>query len=363
MRALIILLAGAGALWGVDGTVRNGTSDKPQPNAEVTLLRIGSNGPEMVDSTKSAPDGTFSINSPAASAPGPRLLQVLYDGVTYSRMIPPGSPSQNLQIQVYQSSNKPGMARITTHMMLLEPVDGQLNISESFVWNNDGKVTYNGPAHGTLRFWLPPGAEGKVEVGAIAPNSVSVRQTATETNQANVYQIGFPIKPGESRIDLTYHMPFASPGTFVSKVLYADPNTKILAPTGVTLSGTGVQSVGQEPRTKATVYNVDGPDLRIEVQGKGTLARENDDQQSGDSDQGSQLSELLPQLYNKTSPVDGPMSAVASVKWILLLIFGMLALAFVYLYRKQPGANVAKAPASATQTASPTARAANERGR
>jgi hypothetical protein len=334
----------AGQALAIDGTVHNASKDKPQAGATVSLFRITSNGPEMLTSVKSGADGSFDLQAPANDTPGPKLVQAAYGGVTYNLMIRPGMPTQNLKLDVFDSSTKPGEAKVTTHMMLLEPVDGQLRVSESYVWTNSSKTTYSDPDHGTLRIYLPPPTQGKVEVNVLAPNSVAIRRSAEPTKEANVYKIDFPIKPGESRVDLTYQMPFTTPAKFTDKWMFPNPNTKLLAPVGVTLASAGLTQLGAEPTTKAMIYNFDGSSLTVDVQGTGALARSSDgaagapasgsasDSTGGDSDDA--VAELLPQLYNKVSPVDGLPGAVNAVKWILLLAVGMLTLGFIYLYRK-----------------------------
>lgn len=331
----------AARAFAVDGTIVNGTTGKPQGGATVSLVQITSNGPQLVDSTKSAADGTFNIAAPSGGAPGPKLIQANYGGVVYNKMIPPGTSDQGVHVDVYESSGKPGAAKVTTHMMLLEPVNGQLTVSESFVYTNTSKVAYNDAERGTLQFYLPPQANGKVEVNATAPNSVAVRNTPIETATMGVYRINFPVKPGESRIDLTYQMPFTTPAKFASRVLFPTPNTKLLAPVGVTLSGPGLQSLGQEPRTQATIFNIDGPKLDVSVVGSGALSRGNDGSTtaaSGGADSGSdsdsEIAQLFPQLYGKASPADGFLAVLGSVKWVLLLLVGTLALGFVYQYRR-----------------------------
>lgn len=326
--------------YAVDGTVFNGTAGKPQPNATVSLIRITQAGPQFVASATSDPDGRFAIATAGddAAAPGPKLLQANYKGVVYNKMIPPGTPDQGLRLDVYESSSKPGAAKIATHMMLLEPTNGQLNVNESFLYRNDGKIAYNDPDRGTLQFFLPTETGGKVDVSVTAPGSIGIRSRAVPARQPNVYKIDFPIKPGESRIDLTYQMPFTSPGTFRSAALFRDPDTKLLTPPGVSLSGAGLQELGKEPRTQATIYDLSGRAINVAVQGTGVLARNEagaDDNASSD-DAGSGIAELLPQLYGKASPADGIRASVGGVKWILLLVGAMLALAFLYQYRRSP---------------------------
>ena len=206
----LCLVTAYAASAAIDGTILNGTTGKPQSNATVTLYKVGGNGPEALQSVKSGPDGKFTIT---AEAQGPRLVQAAFDGAVYNHMLPPGFPASDVKITVYQSSPNPGAARVDQHMMLLEPNGQSVTVSESFVFKNAGKVTFNDPANGTLRFWVPPGA-GQPEVNVLSPGSVPVRRAPQKTAQPNVLKLDFPVLPGESRVDVTYNAPFKSPGDF-----------------------------------------------------------------------------------------------------------------------------------------------------
>ncbi len=318
----------------IDGTVINGTTGKPQPNATVTLYKVGGNGPESIQSVKSGPDGKFLIT---ADAQGPRLVQAAFEGAVYNHMLPPGFPASDVKIEVFQSSNKPGAAHIDQHMVLLEPDGKNLNVSESFVFKNDGKVTYNDPDRGTLRFFVPPAADGKAEVNVLSPGSVPVRRAPQKTSEKDVMKLDFPVHPGESRVDISYTMPFTSPGDFDMKTFYKGNATKFVAPQGVTLKAEGLQNLGQEPRTKATIYGIDAPAVTLQVEGTGALRREEaGDSGGGSNDGGPTLMQILPRLYQSSDPTGGFTAAVLSVKWILLLAFGILGLGFTLLYRKAP---------------------------
>jgi hypothetical protein len=103
MFATVICFVASIASAAIDGTVTNRTTGKPQPGATVTLYKITQNGPESLESVKSDAAGKFSI---AQNPPGPRLLQSAYDGVTYAHMLPPGTPSTGVALDVYNSSKK-----------------------------------------------------------------------------------------------------------------------------------------------------------------------------------------------------------------------------------------------------------------
>jgi hypothetical protein len=327
----------------IEGIVLNGGTGKPQPGATVTLYRLASaTGPESIESVKTDSSGKFSIDK---ELPGPRLLQAAYDGVTYNQMLPPGAPSNAVTINVFPSSKKPGDARIDQHMMLLEPTATQLNVSETFVWRNEGKSTFNDPDKGTLEFYLPPGTNGKVEVNALAPQGMPIRRAAEKTAKPDIYKIDFPIKPGQSRIDLTYSMPFASPGEFAGKVFYKGAPTFVLVPQGVTMTGEGLQNLGPGPQnSNTTVYKTEDSQYKLAISGIGALKGDPAAADSGDQGGGGQsISQIMPKLFQAGSPNATFFETVGSVKWILSLALAILALGFTLLYRAGTGEPTARA--------------------
>jgi hypothetical protein len=320
----------------VDGVVLNATSGKPQPNATVTLFQPTNQGPQFIESVKTDAQGKFQITKEVPAGPGPLLLQAVYAGVQYNKMLPPGTPSTGVQIPVYESTKKPGEAKIDQHMILLEPSpDGNVQVSESYVFKNDGKTTWNDPDNGTLQFALPPLAQGKVEVNALAPGGLPVRKAPDPGSKPNTFKLDFPIKPGESRVDLQWSMPFRSPAIFENQLLAKVVNTRLIAPIGVTFKGADLKNLGQEPRTQATIWGLEGSVMKFTVEGTGTLS--DPSAQSGGQSTGSGQPALgmnLPKLYGMASGAADLMTTVLAVKWVLLSVIGMLATGFIILYRK-----------------------------
>ena len=331
------ILAASCTFAAVDGTVINQTTGKPQPGATVTLYKLGQAGPEAIESVKSGPGGKFHI-AQDAEGPGPRLVQAAYQDVTYNHMLPPGSPSNDVTVDVYNSSKQPGDAKVDQHVVIFEPARGQLMVAEWYMFRNTGKMTYNDMDSGTLRFYLPPSANGAVKVNATAPQGMPVPQAADKTSTANVYKVAFPIKPGETRIDVNYTVPFNTPGTFEGKILYKGGPTRLVAPNGVTVKGDGIQALGQEPNSQASIYGVNGADFKAEISGTGSL-----EEDSG----GATYEQIPPRVYGKMTG-------------ILALTFGILALGFALLYRARvPGT----AEASAHEKVPAAAKGKNERRR
>ena len=339
MRRLLLAVFSAAVLANaaVDGVVTNATSGKPQAGATVTLFQPTAQGPQFIDSVKTDAQGKFQITKEAPPSPGPLLLQAVYGGVQYNKMLPPGTPTTGVEIPVFESSKKQGDAKIDQHMILLEPSsDGNVQVSESYVFKNDGKTTWNDPDNGTLQFALPALAQGKVEVNALAPGGLPLRKAPDPGSKPNTFKLDFPIKPGESRVDLQWSMPFRSPGIFENQILARGGNTRLIAPVGVTFKGDGLQNLGQEPRTQATIWGITGPVLKFAVEGTGTLSDPSAGGQGGQSSGGGQpsLQMNLPKLYGMASGAASLFTAVMAVKWVLGSVLGMLILGFVILYRK-----------------------------
>jgi hypothetical protein len=319
-----LCLSAAPLLAAVDGTVINKTTGKPQGGATVTLYKLGQAGMESIESVKSDAQGKFRIDQPVE---GPHLVQTAFDGVTYNHILPPGSATSGLSLDVYISSKKPGAAHLVRHFLIFEPGGGQMTVQEGFAFHNEGLTTYNDPDGGTLKFYLPAGAEGKVQVKATAPQGMPIARAAEKTDKKDIYKLDFPIKPGETNFALSYVMPYTSGAVYDGRVLQKlDEPTLLGAPPGVTLKGEGLVSRGQEPRSQTQVFAVKGEQFKIEISGASAAAAADSD--SGDS--GPSMEEIMPKVWT-------------NMKWILGLALGILALGFIVLYRAQPaGAEAAK---------------------
>jgi len=342
MKYVALLLLALPALAAVDGTVTNRTTGKPAARATVTLYKLGQAGMESVESVKSAVDGKFHLDQ---TPQGPHLIQTAFDGVTYNHMLPPGSATSGLSLEVYNSSAKPGAAHIARHFLIFQPNGAQMSVTEGFIFRNDGVTTYNDPDDGTLKFYLPTEAKGIAQVKATAPQGMPIDRAADKTSQPNIYKVDFPIKPGETDFQITYIVPYNSGAVFQGKILAkTEEPTLLVVPNGVTMKGEGLESKGQEPRSKASVFSVKTAAYKVEIAGSVPVASE------ADSDSGPSFEEVSPRILRQ------------NLKWILALALGILALGFLVLYRAQPAHAPSPGPSRARQGGVPP-KGSNDRGR
>jgi hypothetical protein len=298
--------------------VVNQTNGQPQAGATVALNKLGQNGIELIDQAKSDAQGHFTINQDP-QGPTPYLIRTVYDGVSYNHMLPPGSPTTGISVDVYNASKQPGAAKVSKHMILFEPAGSQLTVNETYIVENPGKAAWNDPDHGTVPYYLPPAAGGKAQVEATAPGGVPIGAGVLKSPAKDVYGVDFPVKPGETRIDVTYSVPYTAGDPYPGKIVSQDENTYLIAPNGVKLAGSGMNDLGTEPRTQAHIYGLAGRSYLIKLTGTEAAAADAGGDQAESS--GPQIEQIMPRLYSQA-------------KLIILLVLGILALGFALLYRK-----------------------------
>jgi len=321
MKGIVFLavLGLAPAFGAVDGVVVNGSTGKPQPNVIVSLVEPSQGGMQNLGSTKTDADGKFHIDK---DAQGPQLVQAFYAGVQYNKMVFPGAPATGIQVDVFDSSNKSGFAKVSQHFIVLQPSATEMAVAEGILYQDDSKTTFNDPVNGTCRFYLPPEAKGKVTVTVNAPGGMPIQRPAEPTKEPNVYKVNYPLKPGETRFDLNYSLPLASPAVFATKILHTEGTSDLVVPKGVTAKGDDIELAGQEPKTQASIYRIKSASFKVEVDGTGSLSQP-DSAASSDDDSGQPtIQEVKPRIYDR-------------LYWILGMAFAILGLGSAILYRSK----------------------------
>ncbi len=319
MRTLIpalCCLTPLSLLGAVQGTITNATTGQVQGGITVNLVQPGQNGMQALGVTKTSSDGFFSFDVTPAPG-GPALVQAIYNGVTYTQPIPPGTPTTGIKVNVFESTAEPPPELETQHLILLEPGAETLEVSETFFTINDSKLTYQDARNGTLRFYLPEGVSADGLQATVNSTGVNVQRPVEKTQTAGVYKVDYPMRPGQTRYDLHFSIPATA--TFSGKVLTNNPPVRLVTPGTVLLSGNGVRDMGQEPSTGARIYEFDGNSYEVTIQGIGSLR----------SNTASQEETGAPVCCEEV-----PAQIQSQMPWVLGLALGILALGGALLYRK-----------------------------
>jgi 5-hydroxyisourate hydrolase-like protein (transthyretin family) len=313
-------------LASIDGTVVNGTAGKPQPGVSITLVKPGAGGMQTLGTTVTDTAGRFRFGNDQPGA-GPQLLQVTYKGANYNKLMTPNLPTSGVELNVYESTKSPSVARIAQRMLLIEPSSARINVSETVIVQNHGNTTFNNDVLGSIRFYLPPAANGQVRISARGPQGMPLPRPAEKTEENDVFKVLFPVKPGETEFQIAYVLPAGSPFTFHGRVVNikempAGP-LRLVVPSGVTLAGTDIQQIGTEPTTQAAIYNVVSTgNFTADVVGTGAL-HNTGDSGSGDNNESPPVTEAKPQIYSHLS-------------LLVVLVFSILGVGLILLSRKRP---------------------------
>src|SRR5262249_55053509 len=139
----------------IDGTVINGTTGQPAANVIVSLIHPGENGMQTLATTKSGADGTFKLDKELP--PPPALLQGIFKRVIYTQILPPNRPTTGVQFEIYESTNTMTADMMPLHVLVLDSVSNTIEATETFVFTNKGKMTFQSP-DGSAQFYPPKGA-------------------------------------------------------------------------------------------------------------------------------------------------------------------------------------------------------------
>ena len=325
--AVPLMLAACFPLWAdaagaaVKGTVRNATSGRPAAGVTLTLSTF-QGGMRPIDEAFSGPDGRFAFAKelPATPAEQPFLgsIRAEFEAVGYTELIRRDTNIEDIDIVVYSARGQ-NLPKPDGRIVILEPGESEIVVNESYQFLNASNppVTYSSE-EGTLRFFLPPEAKGIVQVSGTGPSRMPLSSTGLPAEEENIYKVDFPLKPGENRVDVTYLLPRAKGAPLALHSLYRGVPTRVAVPQGAALAGEGLNSLGREPDTRATIYDVpDAAKVLLSVTGAGRL-RKAAEAASGGAGGGGEIS-IQP------APVAGELL------WIIGLTAAIFGIGFVYL--------------------------------
>jgi hypothetical protein len=271
----ILILLGVSTLAAADtltGTVKNGTTNKVAAGDEVVLLNL-SQGMEEGGRTKTNAKGEFSFNIPDTGTP--HLIRVIHQGVTYHRMAPPGTTS--VEAMVFDVAKKVADIGLTADVMRVQAEGNNLEIIRLFAVNNTSKPPVTQMNDQNFEFYLPEGAQVDQAMARTAGGQ-PVNATAVPQKEKNRYAFIFPLRPGETQFQISYHAPYSGEATIDPKSLYPVDHFVVMMPKSMQFTssaGDMFQSM-QDPEQPDSLVQVaqrakPGQSLAFKVSGSGVL--------------------------------------------------------------------------------------------
>ena len=270
--AAVLALCALSTATNLKGTVKNGTTGKPAAGDDVVLLDM-SQGMQEAARTKTDAQGRFSFNYPEGGAP--HMVRVLHQGVNYfpqGGIIPPGTTTA--EITVYDAAAKVQSISLTVDMLRAQSEGSSLQVNELWVVNNNSTPPRTQMSDNAFEIMLPPGAQ--VDTGmASGPGGQPVNSAPVPQTAKNKYAFIFPVRPGETRFQVNYHLPYSGQVKLSPQPLYATNHVVVVLPKSMQFSGVaGYQTMeGGDPNANIQVVTnvTPGQDLSFNLSGTGTI--------------------------------------------------------------------------------------------
>ena len=197
---LVFPLLGTASGISVHGSVVNGTTGKADVTAVVSVINPSA-GMEPIQSVQ-ATNGKFEIDK---LEPGTYLARVDYDGVTYSTTFQiVGDEHASVAVAVYETTTSwDGVKVVVPHFTAARHGD-HLVIERVYDIHNESQPprTVTGE-DGFFRFPLPDAVHNfnglYVQYG-----EVPIERQPIETDEERVYIVDYPIRPGLTRVAMSY---------------------------------------------------------------------------------------------------------------------------------------------------------------
>jgi hypothetical protein len=235
--ALLLCAVTAFAAGTVSGTVTNKTTGKPAGGDDVVLLRL-QQGMQEAGHTKTDAKGNFKID---VVDDGLHLLRVTHDKATYFQPIQ--DTTQPVAIDVYSSASKVSGVATEAEIIRMEtqPGDKNLKITENFFVKNDSAPPMTQFSDRPFDFYLPTGANVQGSA-ALAPGGMPVQAAPVPIQgEAGHYTFVFPIRPGETRFQIQYTLPYDGSLKFSPRLTTPTDTIAIILPKSMKfVAGTSV---------------------------------------------------------------------------------------------------------------------------
>jgi len=204
LLAVVLLFGALAHADTLTGKVTNATQGKPAAGDDVVLLNL-SQGMSEADRTKTDAQGQFKFD---IKDPGvPHLVRVNHQGVNY---FPEGGPIRpgmtTVEIKVYDAAKKLDGVSTTVQVMRLQSDGSTLQVLSLYAVNNASKPPRALMNDRPYEITLPEGAQIDQSVAQSA-GGMPINNAPVPAEKGKFYFV-FPLRPGETRFEVAYHIPY-----------------------------------------------------------------------------------------------------------------------------------------------------------
>jgi len=364
---LLVCLVSAQTLT---GTVKNSTTGKAAAGDDVVLLKLGQ-GMEEAGRTKTDAQGHFSFKLDDAQAP--HLVRAIHQDVTYHRMAPPGTTS--VELEVYDVGKKIDGIEVVADIMRIQAAQGQIEVIREFGVQNTSKPPRTQMNERNLEFNIPSGAQIIPDSATVTTeNGNPLKSAPVAEGEKGRYSFIFPLRPGLTRFEVAYQLPYSGNANIDPKSLYPLQHFVVMTPKSMQFTaaaaaaGFKLINYPNEPDAAVQVASntTVGQNLAFKVSGEGTLEAQQEGGAQASNEGGQGTANQAPggapstgaQANNRPGgglgpPIDAPDPLQKYRWWILGGFAALLVIGGVYVASRQRSAARAMAGQKSGSSASP----------
>jgi hypothetical protein len=278
--ALLILVTPLAAFSAsISGTVTNKTINKPDAGDRVVLIQLAGGMKESTTATTDA-RGNFTLELPDA---GPHLIRVDHQKAGYFHIAPPGT--QSVDIDVFDVAEKVQGVTTEADVMRIEADQQGLHVIQNYFVKNGSVPPRTQLSTHAYEIYLPEGAQIEGSA-AMAPNGMPVASSPVPLGDKGHYAFVFPIRPGETRFQVSYRLPYSGSYQFQQRLSIPAENVAVILPKAMLFTpatSTPFQPINDDASAQTFLAKnvlADHP-LIFTVSGLGSMPREAQGQPQG----------------------------------------------------------------------------------
>ena len=259
------------------GKITNGTTGKPSGGDQVILIKLGA-GMEEVGHTKTDAQGQFSFT---LAEQGPYLVRAIHQEVTYHKPALPGSDS--VDMQVYDVGPKVEGVHAVADLMYIQAGQGSLGITRVFAVDNTSNPPRTQMNDSNFEFSVPEGAAID-EAQAQTAGGQAVKASPRPQAEKGRYAFVFPLRPGETQFQVSYHLPYSGKATIDPALIYPLQHFVAILPRSITFvpAQNGMYEDRQPPDQPEAIAKIannpqPGQKLSFDISGDGVLRSQDEE--------------------------------------------------------------------------------------
>jgi len=211
------------------GRVINKTTNKPDAGEEVVLIAL-TRSMQEVARTRIDAKGRYSFVLPQD---GMHLVRVDHQKASYFALVAPGS--SDADVNVYDVAQKIDGVTTEAETIRLETDHQGLHVMESYFVKNASSPPRTQFGSEAYEIYLPEDVPLETSI-AMAPGGLPVSAVPTPMGDKGHYSFVFPVRPGETRFQVSYHLPYSGTYLFQPRISLFTANLAIVLPMGMNLA-------------------------------------------------------------------------------------------------------------------------------